>query len=65
MTDTSPAIEPWNRERNGPLSEAALRRMLEARGYKVSRYVYPPGTVFPEHSHGVDKIDAVRPAVSA
>jgi quercetin dioxygenase-like cupin family protein len=23
------------------------------------RYVYSPGTSFPEHTHGVDKIDAV------
>ena len=29
------------------------------RGYHVSRYVYPPGTVFPDHTHAVDKIDAV------
>jgi quercetin dioxygenase-like cupin family protein len=36
-----------------------LRRILEAAGYDVSRYTYPPGTSFPEHSHGVDKIDAV------
>ena len=52
-------IEHWNTEQEGPLSEAALRRKLEARGYQVTRYVYPPGTVFPPHSHGVDKIDAV------
>ena len=32
---------------------------LSARGYRVARYVYPPGTVFPEHSHDVDKIDGV------
>ena len=52
-------IEPWNIAREGPLSEAALRRKLEQRGYRVSRYVYQPGTYFPDHSHGVDKIDAV------
>ena len=39
--------------------EQALRRKLEAEGYSVSRYIYPPGTHFPEHTHGVDKIDAV------
>lgn len=33
--------------------------MLEAEGYDVTRYVYPPGTSFPEHTHGMDKIDAV------
>ncbi len=52
-------IESWDAERDGPLSEAALRRKLDRRGYRVSRYVYPPGTHFPDHSHGVDKIDAV------
>ncbi len=36
-----------------------MRRKLEARGFAVSRYVYPPGTSFPDHTHGIDKIDAV------
>jgi quercetin dioxygenase-like cupin family protein len=52
-------VERWNTEADGPLSEGALRSKLEARGYSVSRYVYPPGTYFAPHSHGVDKIDAV------
>jgi quercetin dioxygenase-like cupin family protein len=52
-------IERWDAGRDGPLSEAALRRSLEARGYRVARYVYPPGIVFPEHTHAVDKIDVV------
>lgn len=54
-----PDVERWNEERDGPPTEAALRRALEERGYRVSRYVYPPGTVFPDHTHDVDKIDAV------
>jgi quercetin dioxygenase-like cupin family protein len=49
----------WDPERDGPLTEAAMRRTLEARGYRVARYDYPPGTVFGTHSHAVDKIDAV------
>jgi quercetin dioxygenase-like cupin family protein len=44
---------------DGPLTEAALRAKLEALGYRVARYVYEPGTVFPDHKHDVDKIDAV------
>ena len=52
-------VESWNAERDGPLSEGALRQKLEQRGYRVSRYVYSPGTYFPDHSHDVDKIDAV------
>ena len=43
----------------GRLSEAAMRRRLEGEGYAVNRYVYPPGTFFPEHTHAVDKKDGV------
>jgi quercetin dioxygenase-like cupin family protein len=52
-------IEHWDRQRDGELTEERLRRKLIERGYTVSRYVYPPGTVFADHSHGVDKIDGV------
>lgn len=52
-------VKHWNEDVDGPFSEAGLRRKLEAAGYMVSRYTYPPGTAFPEHKHGVDKIDAV------
>jgi quercetin dioxygenase-like cupin family protein len=52
-------VEHWDEAGQGPPSEAAMRRVLEQRGYSVSRYVYPPGTCFPEHTHGMDKIDAV------
>jgi quercetin dioxygenase-like cupin family protein len=49
----------WQPEKDGRLTESALRAKLEYLGYSVTKYVYPPGTVFPDHSHGVDKIDAV------
>ncbi len=52
-------LERWNEDVDGPLTEQALRRKMEARGYHVSRYVYPPGTYFPDHQHSIDKIDAV------
>ena len=52
-------IEAWDEVENGPLSESAMRQQLEQRGYRVARYTYPPGTIFPEHSHAVDKMDAV------
>jgi quercetin dioxygenase-like cupin family protein len=52
-------VQRWNAAVDGAFSEAALRRKLEAQGYLVARYVYPPGTVFPDHRHEVDKIDAV------
>lgn len=49
----------WDRQADGPLSETALREKLERMGYTVHAYTYPPGTYFPDHEHGVDKIDAV------
>ncbi|HDN27175.1 MAG TPA: cupin domain-containing protein [Thioploca sp.] len=52
-------LEHWNEEKEGVLSEDAMRRKLEERGYVVNRYVYPPSTYFPPHTHGVDKIDGV------
>ena len=52
-------MEHWDQETDGALTEAGLRRKLEQRGYSVTRYVYAPGTRFPMHTHGVDKIDAV------
>lgn len=53
------AVQRWNETIDGPFSEAALRRKLEAAGYLVARYTYSPGTAFPDHMHDVDKIDAV------
>jgi mannose-6-phosphate isomerase-like protein (cupin superfamily) len=52
-------IDRWDAKRDGPPNEAALRRKLEALGFEVARYVYPPGTRFGTHTHGTDKIDAV------
>ncbi|MEO8679822.1 MAG: cupin domain-containing protein [Vicinamibacterales bacterium] len=52
------AVQRWSTA-DGPVTEAALRAKLEALGYRVARYTYEPGTVFPDHKHGVDKIDAV------
>ena len=53
------SIHHWNESVDGPLSEAALRAKLEGLGYRVARYTFEPGTVFPDHTHDVDKIDAV------
>jgi quercetin dioxygenase-like cupin family protein len=51
-------VEHWQKEW-GPLSEAAMRKRLEAEGYSVSRYTYPPRTHFSAHTHEVDKKDTV------
>ena len=51
-------VDHWQPE-DGPLTEQALKTKLQRLGYRVARYVYPPGTYFPDHTHNVDKIDAV------
>ena len=53
------SVEHWDPEVDGELTEDLLRHKLAGRGYGVNRYVYPPGTYFPDHQHDVDKIDAV------
>ncbi len=43
----------------GELTESKLREKLVEGGYRVTRYVYPPGTYFGEHTHRIDKKDGV------
>lgn len=52
-------VERWSPEKDGVVSEQAMRRKLEQLGFRVTRYVYSPGTFFPNHTHSTDKIDAV------
>ena len=49
----------WDRDADGELSEFTMRAKLQALGYSVNRYEYPPGTYFAPHAHGMDKIDGV------
>ena len=55
---------PWQSDDGMRLSKGrCLRARCEpgskALGYRVARYTYEPGTLFPDHTHGVHKIDAV------
>ena len=59
VNDPRIKIKRWASVSNEPLSEIALVKLLERQGYRCTRYVYPAGTTFPDHSHDVDKIDAV------
>ena len=52
------AVERW-KSADGAPTEEAIRAKLESRGYRIAKYVYEPGTVFPDHKHDIDKIDAV------
>jgi len=52
-------VRRWDESVDGALTENSLRKMIEVKGYSVSRYTYGPGTYFGDHSHSVAKIDAV------
>lgn len=52
-------IRHWDPATDGPMSADAVRGRLEDMGYSCTCYTYAPGTVFPEHTHDVDKIDVV------
>jgi quercetin dioxygenase-like cupin family protein len=52
-------IERWDPRRDGPLSQAALRRKLEARGYVVSTCTWPPGAIVAAQAQDRDRVDAV------
>ena len=53
-------IEPWDQSKWGPLNEENMRRKLMAEGYStVACYSYSMGTVFPDHTHSMDKKDSV------
>jgi quercetin dioxygenase-like cupin family protein len=53
------SVISWHPEIDGDINETNMRHKLEALGYRVDRYVYPPGAYFPDHAHAVDKIDGV------
>ena len=52
-------IEPWDPAKDGELSAQSMRRKLESQGYRCIEYTFPPGTDFPNHTHGVSKKDAI------
>ena len=52
-------VRRWDKSVDGEITEESLRKLLQSKGYRVSRYTYGPGTYFGDHNHGVAKIDAV------
>ena len=56
---TAMRIERWDPRRDGPVTEAALRRKVETIGYQVSKFAWPAGTVVPPQTHDRERVDAV------
>ncbi len=56
---TNIIVRRWDKSVDGDLTEESLRKLLQSKGYSVSRYTYGPGTFFGDHNHSIAKIDAV------
>eukprot|EP01023_Acetabularia_acetabulum_P031166 TRINITY_DN29340_c0_g1_i1.p4 TRINITY_DN29340_c0_g1~~TRINITY_DN29340_c0_g1_i1.p4 ORF type:complete len:142 (-),score=8.39 TRINITY_DN29340_c0_g1_i1:375-800(-) len=52
-------IEKWDECKNGKLNRDNVSAKLRQDGYNVTFYSFYPGTVFPDHTHGVDKKDFI------
>ncbi|OFW23305.1 MAG: hypothetical protein A3G21_10390 [Acidobacteria bacterium RIFCSPLOWO2_12_FULL_66_21] len=52
-------IDRWDVRRDGPLSEAALQRKLQALGYQVTARTYSSGSASPTCTDSKERIEAV------
>jgi mannose-6-phosphate isomerase-like protein (cupin superfamily) len=52
-------IERWNARLDGPCSQAALQRKIEALGYETSTRRYTPGSTFAAQIFPEDRIETV------
>jgi quercetin dioxygenase-like cupin family protein len=52
-------IDRWDPRREGRLTEAALLRKVQARGYEVCTQRWPAGTIVPPQTDLRERVDAV------
>lgn len=52
-------IEYWTPDPGTEQDEESLRAQLSAQGYSITRYTYPLGCYFPDHTHSFAKIEVV------
>eukprot|EP01025_Chloroclados_australasicus_P021306 TRINITY_DN2237_c0_g2_i1.p2 TRINITY_DN2237_c0_g2~~TRINITY_DN2237_c0_g2_i1.p2 ORF type:complete len:140 (-),score=9.55 TRINITY_DN2237_c0_g2_i1:439-858(-) len=52
-------IEKWDESKYGKLNRENMRSKMRQEGYSVTFYSFQPGTVFPDHTHGMDKKDSI------
>jgi quercetin dioxygenase-like cupin family protein len=52
-------IDRWDPRRDGPVTEAALRHKIASRGYEVSMFAWPAGTVVPAQVQPQERVDGV------
>lgn len=56
---TKVQVEKWNNVTDGELNARNLEKKLASKGYSYTKYTFPPGTDFPDHTHEVSKKDAL------
>lgn len=49
----------WDAKKYGVLTSQSMLKKLQGEGYDTTVYNFGPGTVFGDHSHQVDKKDAI------
>jgi len=54
MEETGARVESWSEE--GPVTEAAIRKLYTAEGLEPYRWSNAPGDVYSQHVHSYDKV---------
>ena len=49
----------WDESIDGALCEGNMEKKLRTMGYSTCKYVFQPGTNFPDHTHSYTKMDAI------
>ena len=52
-------IDRWDLRRDGPVTESSVRQKVASRGYEVSTFAWPAGTVVPAQTQHQERVDAV------
>jgi len=52
-------IDRWDPRREGPFTQDALRRKVQACGYEVCTQAWPAGTIVPAQTQPCERVDAV------
>ncbi|KAK3786092.1 hypothetical protein RRG08_045479 [Elysia crispata] len=59
MAGKSIRLIKWDPSTDGKLSDGAMADKLQRMGYYSTKYTFPPGTDFPDHTHNITKMDAI------
>ena len=52
-------VEHWDGEKDGELNEENMEKKIKSQGYSCQKMTFPAGMASPDHSHDVDKKDAI------